>query len=66
VTDRLAPQVVRQDLATLRTGGKANGYLVDVILVQSGTTWHGRNFLRATLHHDITRPRRSLRALLGG
>jgi hypothetical protein len=33
---------------------------------QSGTTWHGRNFLRATLRQDITRPRRGLRALLGG
>src|SRR5947209_2232329 len=43
VTDRLAPQVLPQELATLRTGGKANFYLVDVILVQSGTTWSGKN-----------------------
>jgi hypothetical protein len=53
-------------LATLRTGGKANRYLVDVIIVQAGTSWHGQNFLRATLRQDFSRSRLSLRSLLGG
>ena len=67
VTDRLAPQILPHDLATLRTGGKAHRFLVDVIIVQSGTTWsHGRNFLRATLRQDLPQPRLSLRSLLGG
>jgi hypothetical protein len=38
---------------------------VDVIIVQAGTTWQGRNFLRATLRQDLTRPRRGLLSLLG-
>ena len=66
VTDRLAPQVLPHELATLRTGGKANRFLVDVIIVQSGTTWHGQNFLRATLRQDFTRTPFCLRFLLGG
>src|SRR5262245_12092757 len=33
VTDRLAPQVLPHELATLRTGSKANRFLVDVIIV---------------------------------
>jgi hypothetical protein len=41
-------------------------FLVDVIIVQSGTTWHGQNFLRATLRQDFTRPRHGLLSLLGG
>ena len=67
VTDRLAPQLLPHDLATLRTGGRAHRFLVDVIIVQSGTTWsHGRNFLHATLRQDLPRPRLSLRSLLSG
>ena len=67
VTDRLAPQVLPHQLATLRTGGKANRFLVDVIIVQSGATWaDGRNFLRATLRQDFSHARFSLRSLLGG
>ena len=67
VTDRLAPQILPHDLATLRTGGKAHRFLVDVIIVQSGTTWsQGRNFLHATLRQDLPQPRFSLRSLLGG
>jgi hypothetical protein len=50
VTSRLAPQILPHQLATLRTGGKANHFLVDVIIVQSSTTWsNDQNFLRATL-----------------
>jgi hypothetical protein len=70
VTDRLAPQILPHELATLRTGGKANSYLVDVIIVQSGTLWsHGKNWLKATLPQDFRTarllPRRSLwRSLL--
>ena len=30
VTDRLAPQILPHDLATLRTGGKPHRFLVDV------------------------------------
>jgi len=67
VTDRLAPQILPHDLATLRTGGKPNRFLVDVIIVQSGTTWsNGQNFLRATLPQDLARPRHSLLSLLTG
>jgi hypothetical protein len=65
VTDRLAPQILPHELATLRTGGKANRYLVDVIIVQSGTTWHNQNYLRATLRQDFSQPRRSFLSLLG-
>jgi hypothetical protein len=67
VTTRLAPQLLPHDLATLRTGGKPTRFLVDVIIVQSGTTWsHGRNFLHATLRQDFSPPRLNLRSLLGG
>ena len=67
VTSRLAPQILPHQLATLRTGGKAHRFLVDVIIVQSGATWsNGQNFLRATFRQDFTRPRRGLLSLLGG
>jgi hypothetical protein len=65
VTDQITPQVLPHELATLKTGGKANRFMVEVIIVQSGTTWStGLSFLRATLRQDLPRPRLNLRALL--
>jgi len=64
VTDRLAPQILPHQLATLRTGGVAHGFLVDMIIVQSGTLWsNGKNWLKVTLPQDFARRPSLLRRL---
>ena len=45
--EHLDLEVLPRDFATLRTGGVANGFLVDGVVVQSGRQWqaNGRTYL---------------------